>query len=207
MQEARGAPRVLPGGSAVHWQLGHPRNLCHRGPNPYPSINGAVAVTIRQPAAELLRSCTGSEPHTLPHFGGVQPVPGTAVSWVPIPVPVPRQGQPGRERQPFSPGFCRAAHGDAACGSLTLRPLPKSLGLSLGQPSPTRFTAGYTGGIGRSQNPLLQDKPKERMDVCPALYVGVCGGVGKKMLGGESSWEQRLYSGRVMKKKPLPAAP
>lgn len=30
----------------------------------------AIAIAIRQPEAELLGSCTGSEPHTLPHFGG-----------------------------------------------------------------------------------------------------------------------------------------
>jgi len=84
---------------------------------------------------------------------------------------------------------------------------PKSLGPSSGQPSRTRFTAGYIGAIGRRQHPLLRDKPEEGTDVCPALYIGVFGGVGRKMRGGESSLEQCLYSGRTMKKKPLPAAP
>lgn len=63
------------------------------------------------------------------------------------------------------------------------------------------------GGLEGAKTHSSETNPKRGVHVCLALYVGVYGGVGKKMLGGERRLERHLYLGRMMKKKPLPAAP
>lgn len=63
------------------------------------------------------------------------------------------------------------------------------------------------GALEGAKTHSCKTNPKRgRMSALPCTLVCVEGWE-KKMLGGESSWEQRLYSGRMMKKKPLPAAP
>lgn len=78
-----------PGSSAtlVTWAI-----MCLSGPNPYPSTSRSIAIAIRQPNAELLRSCTGSEPHIPPHFVGTSGIWHLCAVGA-NPVPVTREGQ------------------------------------------------------------------------------------------------------------------